>query len=81
MGMAAKDCSNVEPDICLTDCKLISKTAQQNRMLLLEIMQAQGFINYPTEWWHFSYGDRYWAYHQPVKQAIYGSANLFLESL
>jgi D-alanyl-D-alanine dipeptidase len=72
MGMAAKDWCNVDPEICLTDCKLISKTAQQNRKLLLEIMQAQGFVNYPTEWWHFSYGDRYWAYHQPVKQAIYG---------
>jgi hypothetical protein len=29
-------------------------------------MQAHGFVNYPTEWWHFSYGDRYWAYHQAV---------------
>lgn len=81
MGMAAKDWCNVDPEICLTDYKLISKTAQQNRKLLLEIMQAQGFINYPTEWWHFSYGDKYWAYHQPVKQAIYGSADLFIKSL
>jgi len=36
-------------------------------------MQSQGFINYPTEWWHFSYGDRYWAYHQQASYAIYGS--------
>ena len=46
MGMAAKDWCNVDPEICLTDCKLISKTAQHNRKLLLEIMQDQGFINY-----------------------------------
>lgn len=75
MGMALKDWCNVEPELCLTECKIISNTAQQNRKLLLEVMRAYGFVNYPTEWWHFSYGDRYWAYHQPIKKAIYGSAN------
>lgn len=79
MGMAAKDWCCVEPELCLTDCDLISEEAKENRKLLLEIMQTQGFINYPTEWWHFSYGDRYWAYHQPVKQAIYGSADAAYE--
>lgn len=73
MGMAIKDWSHVDPKLCLTECNAISKTAQQNRQLLLEIMQAQGFINYPTEWWHFSYGDRYLAYYQPIQKAIYGS--------
>jgi D-alanyl-D-alanine dipeptidase len=24
-------------------------------------MQSVGMINYPDEWWHFSYGDRLWA--------------------
>ena len=81
MGMTAKDWCNVNPEICLTDCKLISKAAQQNRKLLLEIMQEQEFVNYPTEWWHFSYGDRYWAYHQPVKRAMYGSADALFKSL
>jgi len=78
MGMAVKDWCWVQPEICLTDCDLISKEAKKNRTLLLEIMQAHDFINYPTEWWHFSYGDRYWAYHQPVRQAIYGSADELL---
>jgi hypothetical protein len=32
-------------------------------------------INYPTEWWHYSYGDRYWAYHQNQPHAIYGPAD------
>ncbi len=73
MGMALQDWTRVDPEICLTDCRSISIEAKKNRKLLLEIMQAQGFINYPTEWWHFSYGDRYWAYHQPVQQAIYNS--------
>lgn len=78
MGMAIKEWVSVDFELCLTDCHFISETAKQNRKLLLEIMQSQGFVNYPTEWWHFSYGDRYWAFHQPVKQAIYGSADVLL---
>lgn len=73
MGMAAKDWCDVNPELCLTDYQLISPIAKDNRRLLFEIMTAHGFVNYPTEWWHFSYGDRYWAFHQNVKQAIYGS--------
>jgi D-alanyl-D-alanine dipeptidase len=73
MGMEAKDGLSVDPTLCLTGCQTISKTAQKNRQLLHEIMHAHGFINYPTEWWHFSYGDRYWAYHVGAKTAIYGS--------
>jgi len=72
MGMAIKDWSDVDPKICATDCKLVNQQVQKNRKTLLEIMQQEGFVNYPTEWWHFSYGDRYWAYHQAIKQAIYG---------
>lgn len=78
MGMAIKDWCCVEPELCLTDCDLINEEAKTNRRLLLKIMQTHGFVNYPTEWWHFSYGDRYWAYHQPIKQAIYDSAEIFL---
>ena len=25
------------------------------------VLSAAGLVNYPTEWWHWSYGDRYWA--------------------
>lgn len=31
------------------------------RRILLEAMEGAGFVNYPSEWWHFSYGDRLWA--------------------
>ncbi len=75
MGMTAAEWNSVNPDLCLTDCDLIDDEAKQNRRLLHDVMQAQGFINYPTEWWHFSYGDRYWAYHCKEKMAIYGPAD------
>jgi D-alanyl-D-alanine dipeptidase len=73
MGMAIKDWQQVDPYLCLTQCCLINGAAQQNRRTLLDVMCAHGFINYPNEWWHFSYGDRYWAYYQNNQQAIYGS--------
>lgn len=80
MGMAAKDWQTASPELCMTHCTYLSDKVRQHRQLLLDLMQAQGFVNYYTEWWHFSYGDRYWAYHQPVKQAIYGSAdNMIVE--
>jgi D-alanyl-D-alanine dipeptidase len=44
-----------------------------NRQVLLEIMSGVGFINYPAEYWHFSYGDALWAEltdHQVTKYDI-----------
>ena len=52
----------------------ITDAARQNRARLIEIMTHQGFVNYPTEWWHWSYGDRYWAYHTHQTHAIYGTS-------
>lgn len=78
MGMAAKDWNVVDPDLCLTDNPELPIKIRANRKLLCDVMQSQGFINYPTEWWHFSYGDRYWAYFAKQQQAIYGSADRLL---
>ncbi len=46
-------------------------TARQNRNLLVATLQAQGLINYPDEWWHFSYGDRLWAEVTGRRQAFF----------
>jgi D-alanyl-D-alanine dipeptidase len=29
-------------------------------------------VNYPAEWWHYSYGDRMWAAYSNRRTAIYG---------
>ncbi len=39
------------------------------------VLGAAGLVNYPTEWWHWSYGDRYWAMATGAPGAIYGSAH------
>jgi D-alanyl-D-alanine dipeptidase len=56
-----------------TESDLISKKAKENRELLKNSMEKAGFINFPAEWWHWSYGDREWAYYQKNKIAIYGT--------
>lgn len=37
------------------------KTIRDNRRLLCQVMEKEGFTNLPSEWWHFDYGDRFWA--------------------
>jgi zinc D-Ala-D-Ala dipeptidase len=71
-GMEIKDWNQVTPNICETFSQDISEDAIKNRKILLDIMHEQDFVNYPQEWWHFSYGDRLWAYLMDKKEAFYG---------
>ncbi len=41
------------------------------RDLLASALEGAGFVNYPTEWWHWSYGDRYWAQATGAPQALF----------
>ncbi|WP_040491604.1 M15 family metallopeptidase [Ilumatobacter nonamiensis] len=50
----------------------ISAEERRNRSTLLSAMNAAGFVNYGHEWWHFSYGDRYWAYMTTAESAPFG---------
>ena len=37
---------------------------KNNRRLLYNIMISVGFTNFPSEWWHFDYLDRFYAYYK-----------------
>ena len=50
----------------------ISRDARANRNLLARVLTDAGLVNYPTEWWHWSYGDRYWALITGAGCARYG---------
>ena len=56
---------------CFTNATNISKISKKNRKILINAMSKAGFVNYPTEWWHWSYGDRYWAYFKKQKYSFY----------
>jgi D-alanyl-D-alanine dipeptidase len=49
----------------------LSSDASANRQVLVEAMTSAGFVNYDHEWWHYSFGDRYWAYATKTPSALY----------
>jgi D-alanyl-D-alanine dipeptidase len=51
----------------------VTGVARRNRDLLARVLTAAGLVNYPTEWWHWSYGDRYWAHATGAGQARYAA--------
>lgn len=57
---------------CYTDAPGLPPVARHHRQLLRDALQATGFVNYPTEWWHWSVGDRYWAAVTSAPAAFYG---------
>jgi zinc D-Ala-D-Ala dipeptidase len=61
---------------CFTDAPGLTREAAGNRTLLRRLMEGAGFVNYGTEWWHWSYGDRYWAFITGSAVAIYGTATV-----
>lgn len=46
--------------------------ARDNRRLLVSTMENAGFSNYPSEWWHFDYGNKNWAKRKGKQCEIYG---------
>ncbi|MBZ5740405.1 M15 family metallopeptidase [Nocardioides mangrovi] len=50
----------------------IGADARAHRALLAEVLGLQGLVNYPTEWWHWSFGDRYWALVTGAQHSLYG---------
>ncbi|MGI9017318.1 MAG: M15 family metallopeptidase [Euzebya sp.] len=56
---------------CFTRHPDITGEARQNRDLLSGVMAAAGFVNYGPEWWHWSYGDRFWAFQVGAPSGCY----------
>ena len=57
---------------CFTASPDIGPQARENRRTLSAVLSAVGLVNYPTEWWHWSFGDRYWAVVTGAPAACYG---------
>lgn len=49
-------------DSACLDYDNLTNEQQSNRSMLSDLMFSLGFVNYPYEWWHWSYGDKYWGY-------------------
>ncbi len=49
-------------------------TILENRRFLYQLLSDVGFTNYHQEWWHFDYGNQWWAQRKEETAAIYGVA-------
>ncbi|MFD4791316.1 M15 family metallopeptidase [Streptomyces sp. NPDC058459] len=61
MGTRVNATPEESDDACYTDAASISPLARVNRAVLAAALSVAGLVNYRTEWWHWSFGDRYWA--------------------
>lgn len=65
---------------CYFDAENITAEARENRDLLARALSHVGLVNYPSEWWHWSFGDRYWALMTGQPHAIYGPVQVTTEA-
>lgn len=52
------------PDYFANATDPAGRAAHANRCLLRDVLAAEGFTQHLLEWWHFSWGDQYWAWRQ-----------------
>lgn len=71
MGLFPEEDLTQDTETFETNSTKVPIVVQEQRRNLCEIMQNVGFVNYPYEWWHYSYGDRYWAYVTNSDFAVY----------
>ncbi|WP_340537144.1 M15 family metallopeptidase [Nocardioides sp. GXZ039] len=58
---------------CYTAHPDVKGEAATLRRELVRAMSGAGLVNYPTEWWHWSFGDRYWAMVTGARSALFGT--------
>ncbi len=51
----------------------LAKEFHLRRLILRRVMYQAGFVQHPSEWWHFSFGDQLWAWSNKSKYALYGA--------
>ncbi|WP_394619665.1 dipeptidase [Lentzea sp. JNUCC 0626] len=64
----------VDLSLCTVDQVELDLTTEdlRHRDVLAEALRGAGLVNCPDAWWHWSYGDRYWAHLTGSPQAWYG---------
>jgi D-alanyl-D-alanine dipeptidase len=59
---------------CFFDAPQVTGQPRAHRELLERVLGSAGLVNFPTGWWRWSYGDRYWALMTGAPVALYGPA-------
>ncbi|MFJ7213424.1 hypothetical protein [Amycolatopsis sp. NPDC098790] len=50
----------------------VAPPGERTARLLASALVAAGLVNYPAHWWHWSYGDPFWAWVNQAPFARYG---------
>jgi D-alanyl-D-alanine dipeptidase len=72
MGTVLDATPEASGNACFTSALHIPTSARWNRRTMADALGRAGLVNYPTEWWHWSYGDRYWAVVTNAPSTRYG---------
>lgn len=72
-GTAVDD---TNPTACHADSFAGCAIADANRPRLAAALRGAGLVNYSSEWRHWPYGDRYWAYLTGSYHTCYGPVDL-----
>ncbi|WP_367607825.1 M15 family metallopeptidase [Legionella sp. W05-934-2] len=71
LGPFPEEDNTIDPHSFHTHANNVPTEQKEKRAFLCQLMSEVGFVNYPFEWWHYSFGDRYWAYHRNHDFALY----------
>lgn len=63
----------LDPEGFAFDAPGLSDAARFARDVLAGAFEGTGITNYPSEYWHWSYGDQGWAYRGGHPEALYGA--------
>ncbi|MFI7550470.1 M15 family metallopeptidase [Micromonospora sediminimaris] len=72
MGTPVDATPEASDNACFTAASSIGAEARRHRQIMVAALRGAGLVNYPTEWWHWSYGDRYWALLTGAPHTRYG---------
>ncbi len=61
-----------DPSCYAAKAKGLGEEAQRVRAVMRAALEPTGLTNYPSEYWHWSYGDQGWAYRGGHPNALYG---------
>jgi D-alanyl-D-alanine dipeptidase len=76
LGTAVNASPEESRNACYTAAPDISANARELRDILVTALTGAGLVNYPTEWWHWSYGERYWALQQGLPRTRYAPVDV-----
>ncbi len=62
---------NTDGDIASLHSNLVTAKQRKNRVTLLNAMLGAGFAPLESEWWHYQYGETYWAAFYGQKKTLY----------